>query len=367
MLNENATLSEDKNKIKLDYSLEDPQARIELVEKIIASTPSEKLLPRYLEILANYILDAQVRKDKREKKKSMVLTDNRMVTINKRETSYEGLVEKFENGEDAIYNLMTHDKNIIFSPKVSITQQDLQEIPELKKLHDSIKELEPKIKKATGKNRFLLMKALIEMRKDQYVIKNSFKPPIRFINIRKSFHQLQLTEKIQINKNGSLIVSDFSLLDPSIVSLLLCNYSKIKENTWNKLNDDAYYIMLDLDNLIDKTLKEKYPLYFDLLIYKIDKLTNEEIQILLFRDYNIKHSIEYISSLWRKKIPKLLAEQAQKDYLIWYYTEQEKGQWKRCSRCGQIKLTHNLFFSRNSTSKDGFYSICKECRNKKKK
>ena len=164
MLNENATLSEDKNKIKLDYSLEDPQARIELVEKIIASTPSEKLLPRYLEILANYILDAQVRKDKREKKKSMVLNDNRMVTINKRETSYEGLVEKFENGEDAIYNLMTHDKNIIFSPKVSITQQDLQEIPELKKLHDSIKELEPKIKKATGKNRFLLMKALIEMK-----------------------------------------------------------------------------------------------------------------------------------------------------------------------------------------------------------
>ena len=49
------------------------------------------------------------------------------------------------------------------------------------------------------------------------------------------------------------------------------------------------------------------------------------------------------------------------------YTEEEKGQWKRCSRCGEIKLAHNKFFSKNKTSKDGFYSICKKCRNKKTK
>ena len=48
------------------------------------------------------------------------------------------------------------------------------------------------------------------------------------------------------------------------------------------------------------------------------------------------------------------------------FTFEEKGKWKRCSRCGQIKLAHNHFFSKNNTSKDHFYSICKECRNKKK-
>ena len=48
-----------------------------------------------------------------------------------------------------------------------------------------------------------------------------------------------------------------------------------------------------------------------------------------------------------------------------HYTEEERGKWKRCSKCGQIKLANNRFFSKNNTSKDGWYSICKECRNKK--
>ena len=45
----------------------------------------------------------------------------------------------------------------------------------------------------------------------------------------------------------------------------------------------------------------------------------------------------------------------------------EKGKYKTCSRCGQIKLAHNKYFSKNKTSKDGFYSICKACRNTKAK
>jgi hypothetical protein len=62
--------------------------------------------------LADYIIIAA---DKQKKKEARnVLTDNRMVTINKRETSFEGLVSQFENGEDGIYNLMTEDKNMIF-------------------------------------------------------------------------------------------------------------------------------------------------------------------------------------------------------------------------------------------------------------
>ena len=61
----------------------------------------------------------------------------------------------------------------------------------------------------------------------------------------------------------------------------------------------------------------------------------------------------------------MIARTASDEWLIWNYTMKEPGKWKRCSKCGQIKLAHNHFFSKNNTSKDGYYSICKECRNKK--
>ena len=350
--------------IKLDYTLTSPTERNELVKKIVAQTPPEKLTNRYLEILADYIIFAM---DKEERKTKKILTDNHMVTVNKREMSFEGLVGQLENGEDGIYNMLNDSKNIIFMPKVSITQQDIAEIPALKELRDEIEKVEAMAKAATGKRKFLLKKQVIEMRKDQYIIKGFHHQPMYCMNATKSFSKLDLSENITFNEDG-LPVSDglISLFNPKHVSALLCHYSKIKQDAWGKFTSDSYYLMESLDIIVDRALKEKYPLYYDLMIYKIDGKTNADIQELLYKTHGIKHSLEYISSLWRNKIPKLIAEQAEEDYLIWYYTTQEKGKWKKCSRCGQIKLAHNRFFSKNKTSKDGYYSICKCCRNKKK-
>lgn len=361
----NDALDKTKNELKLDYTLQDPGARNELVKKIIEQTPPQRLTPKYLQLLADYLVFAM---DKEERKKKNIITDNRMVTVNKRETSFEGLVEKFQNGEDGIYNIITNDKNIIFTPKISITEEDIQTIPGMKQLRDAIAQIEAQEKVATGKRRFLLKKQLIEMRKDQYVLKSTFKAPIYCLNATKSFNHVALEEKISVNEDGSLkIEGNFSLLNPDHVSAVLCNYSRIKQDCWGQFSSDSYYMIQDLENLVDETLEKDFPLYYDLLIYKIDGKTNEEIQSLLERDYGVRHSVEYISSLWRNKIPKMIAEQARKDWLIWHYTFEEKGQWKKCSRCGQIKLAHNMFFSKNNTSKDGFYSICKDCRNAKTK
>ena len=348
---------------KLDYSLQSPKERSDLVEKIINETPPEQLTNRYLEILSDYIIFAM---DKEERKQKNILTDNRMITVNKRETSFQGLSDQLESGEDGIYNMIANDKNIIFTPKISITQEDIDNIPALKELREAIEIVEEQEKMATGKKKFLLKKQLIEMRQDQYVIKNSYRQPMCFSNAVKSLAQIDLNEKITITEDGELKSSAvITFINPKHISALLCHYSKLKQDVWGKFWSDSYFLMEDLDSLIEKTLKEKYPLYYDLVIYKIDGKQNIEIQQLLYEKHNIKHSVEYISSLWRNKIPKLLANQAQEDYLVWYYTTQERGKWKRCSRCGEIKLAHNKFFSKNKTSRDGYYSICKTCRNKK--
>ena len=363
LLEEKLEEAEIKPAKKLDYTLQTAQERSDFVRGVLQETNPEKITAKYLEILSDYIIFAM---DKEERKQKNILTDNRMITVNKRETSYQGLVMKFENGEDGLYNLITNDKNILLTPKTSITQKDIDEIEPLRVLREAIEMIEKEEKAATGKRKFLLKKQLIEMRQDQYSTKSAYKPPMYATSMIKSFVKADLHENITMNdcqepSSDGLI----SFFNPYHISALLCNYSLLKEEAYGNFMNDCYYLMQDLDNLIEKTLKDKYPLYYDLLIYKIDGKQNTEIQELLDKDWGIKHSIEYISSLWRNKIPKLLAEQAKEDYIMWYYTTQEYGQWKKCSRCGQIKLAHNRFFSKNKTSKDGFYSICKDCRNAK--
>lgn len=119
--------------IKLDYDLQTPQERLDLVNKILEETPNPT--SEYLEILADYLIFCMEKQEKKEKK---ILTENRLTTINKRETSYENLASKFENGEDGIYNIQNEDKHVIFQPKISITKKDREEIPELSQTDSAI-------------------------------------------------------------------------------------------------------------------------------------------------------------------------------------------------------------------------------------
>jgi hypothetical protein len=112
--------------------------------------------------------------EKQEKKERKILTDNRMMTVNKRETSFEGLSDQLENGEDGIYNLIANDKNIIFQPKISITKKDIETIPFLRQLREEISIWDTMLKTSSGKEAYTIKKALIEMRKDQYVIKQAY-------------------------------------------------------------------------------------------------------------------------------------------------------------------------------------------------
>ena len=305
--------------------------------------------------------------EKQERKERKILTDNRMMTVNKRECSFEGLVSQLENGEDGIYNLITDNKNQIFQPKVTITKKDLDEIQPLQQLREAINMWEAKLKVTEGKDAFIIKKALIEMRKDQYVIKNAYRRPIVPNKLTRSTHVTILPDETSsFDEEGYHIPKGVSLLNPVVCSAILCNYSRLKEDSFDRFEGDLYYLMLAFDEIADKALKE-YPLYEKIVECKVDGLQNTQIQEILQVEFGIKHSLEYISSLWRKKIPKLIASQAEDEYLYWYYLNIEKGKYKKCSRCGQVKLAHNKYFSKNKTSRDGFYSICKKCRNSKNK
>ena len=350
--------------LKLDYSLQTPEERNELVKKILAEMeepPSEK----YLEILADYLILA-IEKQQRKEERTL-LTENRMATINKRETSLEGLISQFENGEDGFYNLVAEsDKNTLFKPKISITKQDLEEIPDLVQVREAIKYWEEKFKTAEGRDKYVIKKAIIDLRKDQYAIKEAYRKPVVAKNVIHQKHTIPLEDDYSFDEEGYVIPKGVSLLDPKVVSTILCNYSALKQEAYEQYDGDLWYLMEDFDNISAAALEE-YPLYDRIAEYKIDGLQNIDIQEKIHEEFGITHSVEYISNLWRNKIPKLIASYAEDKFLDWYYLEVERGKYKRCSRCKQLKLAHNKYFSKNKTSKDGFYSICKCCRNAKGK
>lgn len=347
--------------MKLDYSLDSPEERVKLVNQILQENPNPN--EAYLEILANYLILCM---EKQERKQKQILTENRMTTVNKRECSYEGLVSQLENGEDGIYNLINENKHQIFQPKQTITKKDIEEIPPLKQLREAIQLWETKLKTAQGRDVYTIKRALIEMRKDQYIIKNAYRCPVNIMTFMSVHSTTILEEKLPaFDDEGYPIPQGVSLMRPEVCSAILCNYSELKQNGYAHFEDDTWYLMLDFDRISSKALAP-YPLYERLVELKIDGLQNVQIQATLEKEFGIKHSLEYISSLWRNKIPKLIASEAEDQFLNWYYLEIEKGKYKKCNRCGQIKLAHNKYFSKNKTSKDGFYSICKECRNNKK-
>lgn len=302
--------------------------------------------------------------EKQERKEKKILTENRLATVNKRETSFEGLVSQFENGEDGIYNLINDNKNSLFVPKISITDEDLEQIPHLKQLRETIDEWDAALKRTSGKDAFTIKKALIEMRKDQYSIKQAFRRPVIPVKITRSgISHLSIDDKSYIGEDGEIIKDGVSLMNPAVVSAILCNYSKLKEDSFDCFEGDIWYLLQAFENICDKALEE-YPLYMRIIECKIDGMQNLDIQETIQVEFGIKHTVEYISSLWRNKIPRMIAIEAENQFLESQF-KKEKRPFKKCSKCGKLKPAHNNFFSINKTSKDGWYSVCKFCRNKK--
>lgn len=343
----------------LDKKITDPEERLQKVNEFLVENPNPS--SRTLETLADYLVFAI---EKKERSKE-VTTPNRATTIAKRETSFEGLVSQLDGGEDGIYNLTSDNKNVLLAPKITITKRDIEENKDLQQLRDTIKFWEDRLKETSEeRNKYAIKKMLIEMRRDQYLMKMSNRPPIIPKAITKTKTVIFLNEEILINEEGVFNIEGFSFLRNDVCAQMLQNYSRLHQDCSEELNADMWSAVRDFDALSERALS-KHPILYAIAIAKIDGKTNSQIREKLMQDFKVEYSEEFISSLWCRKIPNTIAEQAQEEWLEWYYTEKEKGKYKRCSKCGQNKLSIPRYFTRNKTSKDGLYSICKECRNKK--
>lgn len=183
------------------------------------------------------------------------------------------------------------------------------------------------------------------MRKDQYAIKQAFKPPIK----------LAVTPHEKTPRPHL----DLPFTDTKVIAAILSNYSRLKQEGKGNFRDDLWYFMEDFDALCGRAL-DPYPELSSIVKQKIDGRGNAEIAGTLDKSY----SDSYISKLWKVRIPRIIADQALSEELI--RKAAENGEvMKQCSHCLKFLPATLHFYPPNTGVFDGLYSMCRKCRKEK--
>ena len=324
--------------------------------------------------MANYILEASEKEDKI--KKHEILTRNRLKTIQEREISFEQLLKE-ENNElsnsyiQSLEIKKNENKNKLLCHKISLTEKDkqnkyIQQIEEqIKQINSWIRDPEYSYKEDIPK----LKSLVINLRKDEFLIKSSINKTIIFtklaFNKRKEINYYAPTG--YENEQGQYIfISDstFYFHNFKHLAALLQNYQQLKESNAADIQSTMHWILIDFENLVEYAFENnKNEKYKDIVLLKMKGLSNEEINEELILKYGKGFSINYMSSLLNKNIPKLLADKYKQYTNEWYYTYKQYGKWKTCTKCGKVKLANTYNFAvRKSGGKYGLRAECKECR-----
>lgn len=261
---------------------------------------------------------------------------------------------------------MANDKNVILEPKKAITAQDLADIPYLLEVRKAVSWWEKQLPHFSGRDAYIAKQTIIDLNKDQYAIKNFFKPPVQLqgLGFGKTQHCIPLNSEEYYNaETHTFHTSGASLCDPKVCAAVLNNYSKLKEDSWGVFEGETCFFMEDFDRVADTALAD-YPIYEKIVELKVDGLSNADIQAEINSTFGVEYSMQWISSIWTTRVPKLIASAAQDEYLNWLYLNKRHGTYKTCSRCKQVKLALPKYFNRNPSAADGYYSQCKECRRK---
>lgn len=343
----------------LDYEIKSPEERVEYVAEILKDM--ENPTTNDLTYMADYLLKTQERNQTKKERRAEYpcITSNRETTIKKREASIDNLFGIL--GDDA-YNLIS---DIPGSQVLDPKDKSVSAAPVLETYKNLIEDLNRQLERAEGKNRYAIKKQIIETYQQMAAVKESGRPsPNKNPQQVRSVARLDLSNELIDFDDRGMPESNaaITLFNPDHVAYLMAYYSPLKQETWEDLNGDIRWLLIDLENTATRALP---PLLMDLVIMKVDGLSNQEVAEKMFDLYGEDHTDQYWSTIWRKRVPKLIAEQAKKDYILWYWRHTGYGHWRKCRRCGCTKPAHPLFFTTNGDNKP--YSICRQCRSKKVK
>lgn len=409
-----------KRKYSLDYSIERDIDRVQAVKDILDMLDTE---PTALELeqMGSYILYGKD-EDGLNAVQRGETTDG-----TKRYSSFKKKDDKLLSLEEILENPLTDQQELrpanqrlnytkkkptISRPKYDRKTGELidpgdSDIPGMKEMWEWIDHLEHVVAVNEGKvppdetttilpdsyRLYQLKHWLIDLRRHQYYLKDSYKPTLHFQAIDHpkpafydwtcdSFYWMPLDKwqtrvdnallhtisknlsdyETRINEKGETEVKwvvrrhTFNWEDPLHVRALINNYDALYDQVHEKLNTYGNTLLFDFERYRKMAQFSEVRQY--ILDKKIEKMPYAEIVENLQILYGLKYNENHLCTILAKEIPEKIALTAQKNRLI---VETPKSQCKRCHTCGRLLPCDPIFFVRNRSRRDGFSSNCKEC------
>ena len=316
--------------------------KIDIVIGKDKSQYTESNIASALEMIANYIL-AVDEKDKGINYK--IYTSEELFNRACREYNVINSVAKANGGLDMNYGENVSEAFPIFQlPKnfkkvkdLKVEKKDLEKYPPMKDYTDFYEYLKEESKrlwntKGLSKEdmvrRSKIKKILPEIKKDIIEVKKQLQMPIIW--------------KAPLKDNGGADYDELDMFDKNVVKVLLQVHKQVD------LQDDLSCILVDLDNLINN-IKFTERQYEVLELWR-NGLTIENIS----KELHVKENT--VSITLNRAIDSII-KQYEKEYEEWYYLNIRKGTYKKCSKCGEVKLISQ--FSKNGNRLRG---NCKDCK-----
>ena len=316
--------------------------KIDIVIGKDKSQYTESNIASALEMIANYIL-AVDEKDKGINYK--IYTSEELFNRACKEYNVINNVAKANGGLDMNYGENISEAFPIFQlPKnfkkvkdLKVEKKDLEKYPPMKDYTDFYEYLKEESKrlwntKGLSKEdmvrRSKIKKILPEIKKDIIEVKKQLQMPIIW--------------KAPLKDNGGADYDELDMFDKNVVKVLLQVHKQVD------LQDDLSCILVDLDNLINN-IKFTERQYEVLELWR-NGLTIENIS----KELHVKEST--VSITLDRAIDSII-KQYEKEYEEWYYLNIRKGTYKKCSKCGEVKLISQ--FSKNGNRLRG---NCKDCK-----
>lgn len=400
--------------LKLDFSIVSAKDRAEAVNKWYQDNPDYRPTKKELETISNYILygkDPYINKkgeydETLPVKKWTNCTQRKEIEIKSKYGTWDkkhpiSLDETMENPAFFEVDLLT-PKVIPKAIKQNFARESNADIPTIEFLWSAIDKIEKALENdqnLTPTERYKMRHMVIEMRKQQYTMREAYKPPVVLHGSNKKtgiyIQDWDEKEIAWIDKNSSYGVApmgfyhkgDARFEDPLSLQeekddwgynkdatyiIDFCNKDHIDKIVYFLEDLETYcsvYFMSDKQGIIDTFwyyVKECAlgEMLEDILRMKIAHITNDNIAKMINKKYEKKYNSNYISTLYTKICGKI-AKTADLRFR-YYINRMNPEKFKRCSCCGKMKLRTTEEFTRKSRNSDGLNNKCKECQHGKK-